>query len=462
VLAQQLGNTQPSADDPLDTHPFVPFDQFMANTATANTATTAFQRAATSKVANAAVLTEMRQHIMNLYQGVHVTHSFEQDSQTVDCVPIEQQASVRMLGLPGIAAPPPNLLPGTPAAGAATVLEQPGEVTRASLRPSSAVDRFGNATSCEDGTVPIQRTTLEQISRFPTLKAFLSKSPDGKAHIPGQQTSASVLPPQAQAVDLRHRHNTVYQSVYNLGGNSNLNLWNPYVYTPTGAAFSLSQVWYAGFQPDGVTVQTVEAGWHVFPDLYGTNKLLPHLFVYFTADGYKTSGCYDKSCPGFVQTSGNVWVGQAFTTYSQYQGSQVEVQIMWEFWAGNWWLNVNGEWVGYYPGSLFGSGQMATHATSIEYGGEVTVYNYGGIFPPMGSGRYGDTGWQSAAFQRNIQYFDTGLVLRYPSLVRNTNECPAATAAPPIGQTGTSVLGPDSWAAPWGIYFFFGGPAFYC
>src|SRR5215831_1056087 len=56
ALAQQVGA-------PLGSTQFVPFNQFMANTSAA-----AFNSVAAGKVANAASFTEMRQHIINLYQ----------------------------------------------------------------------------------------------------------------------------------------------------------------------------------------------------------------------------------------------------------------------------------------------------------------------------------------------------------------------------------------------------------
>ena len=122
MLAQQPGTSQVPLGNTPGTTQFVPFDQFMANTASV-----AFNSATMAKVANAAAFAEMRQHIVNLYQGVHVTHSFVQGSLTLDCVPIEQQPSVRTLGLKGIAAPPSLLAkpPGAPVG--ATTLQQSGE-----------------------------------------------------------------------------------------------------------------------------------------------------------------------------------------------------------------------------------------------------------------------------------------------------------------------------------------------
>jgi len=78
--------------------------------------------------------------------------------------------------------------------------------------------------------------------------------------------------------------------------------------------------------------------------------------------------------------------------------------IKWEWWYGNWWLQAFGEWVGYYPGWLYGAGQMATHSELIEFGGEIvggngTSYNY---YPRMGSGQWASAWWEWAAYQRQI------------------------------------------------------------
>jgi hypothetical protein len=94
--------------------------------------------------------------------------------------------------------------------------------------------------------------------------------------------------------------------VDNLGGNSTLNYWNPPVNESEGEAFSLSQQWYVG--GTGTTLpglQTAEVGWQNYPAHYGDNN--SHLFIYWTADGYKTTGCYNLDCVGFVQTDPN-WV----------------------------------------------------------------------------------------------------------------------------------------------------------
>ena len=70
---------------------FVPFNDFVANTR--NASSDAFRSQATGKlkVKDAPAFEEMRQHIMNLYQGVEVSHSFVLDGDHFDCVALDQQ-----------------------------------------------------------------------------------------------------------------------------------------------------------------------------------------------------------------------------------------------------------------------------------------------------------------------------------------------------------------------------------
>ncbi|KAG4962585.1 hypothetical protein JHK82_039275 [Glycine max] len=47
--------------------------------------------------------------------------------------------------------------------------------------------------------------------------------------------------------------------------------------------------------------ECVEAGWAVNPSVYGDRQT--RLFVYWTADASNKTGCFDLTCPGFVQIS---------------------------------------------------------------------------------------------------------------------------------------------------------------
>lgn len=81
--------------------------------------------------------------------------------------------------------------------------------------------------------------------------------------------------------------------------------------------FSLSQVWVVAGSYSDSSINTAEVGWQVYPATHpNDNSLAPHLFIYWTSDAYRTTGCYNLGCSGFVQTD-NSWVfGGTFTNYT--------------------------------------------------------------------------------------------------------------------------------------------------
>src|ERR1700685_3801953 len=76
---------------------FVPFSNFLESTKQAS-AVDHMTRAA-SRVKDAAAFEEMRQHILSLYQGVQVNHSFVLGASHFDCVPVTQQPTARAFGI---------------------------------------------------------------------------------------------------------------------------------------------------------------------------------------------------------------------------------------------------------------------------------------------------------------------------------------------------------------------------
>ena len=397
---------------------FVSFDQFLSATAAA-----VYNSTTMPKVANAAAFEEMRQHILKINEGMQVTHSFVVGSQPYDCTAIESQPAIRLLGLKGVANPPAPKAPPSGATGAHT-----------SVLPAGGVDRFGNAIGCQDKTVPIGRTTLEQMTRFQTLKAFLRQTPAGK----GKPLAA--YNPCDYGVDAQNLTN---QTVYNLGVSSTLSINQPELNLPIelpGCEGEFSQAEVIAGALDG---SSVDAGWGVMPRQFQDRQV--RLFTLGPS-------CFDYDCGDFVQYDGNLFLGIPLSPVSVPGGAQGEVTIQWLWSDGNWWLGVNGTWVGYYPGVVFAGGEMATHADYISLGGEAGGTGY---TPQMGSGQLGTSGYPYAAYQRQIWYYDgaynatyaTGL--SYPP----TNTCPGST----------STLGPY-WdgVGDFGVYFFFGGPGGSC
>ncbi len=191
------------------------------------------------------------------------------------------------------------------------------------------------------------------------------------------------------------------------GGCSILNIWQPAVDEENGEIMSLSQEWYTA--GSGTGIQTVECGWNVYPQLYG--DMLPHFFIYWTADGYQTTGCYNLTCSAFVQVGSSFTPGQALSQISVSGGQQYSILLACGLETTEnvsaWWVWVQGPsqrtpmFVGYYPLSLYNSGPLATNATYISYGGEVAGQTN---FPPMGSGALADQGVERAAFQTGCSY----------------------------------------------------------
>jgi len=404
---------------------FVPFNDFLKSVQTVSSGEVLAR--APSRVKDAEAFEEMRQHILTMYQGITVTHSFVLDSQYFDCVPIEQQPSVRLLGLKNIAAPPDD------------GLIEKLSISSPKLSLTAQFDKFGNSVQCEKSTIPMRRITIDEMQRFETMQQFLKKGSSGEDLVP----MPSNVTPQASPP---HLYAYTFKSVKNLGGISSLNIWRPYVNTGRGEAMSLSQQWYAG--GSGAATQTAEVGWQVQPNKWGTENAV--LFIYWTANNYSGTGCYNLDCPGFIQTNQNVMLGSSYQNYSTNDGTQYETFMGFQFSNGNWWLLANNEWVGYYPGSIYKGGQMAKYAELIEYGGE-TVGSPS--YPPMGSGLFASAWWTHAAYQRNINYFDLSNNLFEASGLTAMETTPRYyTLSGPFHDTSVGYLS-------WGIYFFFGGPA---
>jgi hypothetical protein len=421
---------------------FVPFHDFVASTRTANSGDYLIR--SSSKVQDAPAFEEKRGHILKLCEGVDVTHSFVLDDDDFDCIPEMQQPAVRMQGLKSIAAPPPapvSLKASKTGAGVGESAPKPIVIT-SQLSPDKLVDEFGNSRVCEDHTVPMRRVTLEETSRFPTLKNYFEKGPAGAGRPP---STDNAVPPSAVA----YKYSFTYQYVNNLGDTTTLNLWSPYVYTSLGEIFSLSQSWTIAYTP---ALQTAEVGWQNYPAYYGGEN--SRLFIYWTADGYSNTGCYNLTCGAFVQYSGgNGWyIGAGFSSHSSRGGAQYEFRAEYYWWLGLG--NVNGiSWVGSYPGSLYSSGALRSNSQLLEFGSEGVGSN---PWPPERSGGWASYGYGYSAYQRELYYF------AYPS---DAAYWDSLTADQPSSNCYT-IAGPywGGYTPPsndWGTYFYEGGPGGY-
>ena len=410
---------------------FVPFKNFLENTKVSTSFD--FIRSG-GGVKDADAFEEMRQHIFTMYSGVEVKHSFVLHSDHYDCVPIMEQPTVRILGLKSIAAAPPQSLPGGPSStGGGSEFEA---LPATQLSADKQTDEFGNSTGCEEGTIPMRRITLEEMTRFPTLREFFQKGPAGA----GRPTALNSID-KPQSPSDGHKYSLMMQYVDNLGGNSNLNLWNPYVNTAWDEGFSLSQEWYVG--GTGNSTQTAEVGWQNFPRQWGNED--SRLFIYWTADYYSTTGCYNLDCPGFVQIASSGILGAEFNHYSTRGGPQYEFSARYYLFDGNWWLSIQGTWIGYYSGAIYRGGQLSRYSQFIEFGTEGTGTT---VWPDEGSGSWSSAGFGSAAYQRNLYYTNLSGAAYWDSLERwDPSPSCYSTSGPFFSSSPSS-----------GAYFFEGGP----
>ncbi len=396
------------------------FDDFATFVAGVRTAAAAdFVGKPGARVQDAGEFAAMRAHLLSLYDGIGVAHSLAVEDQVFDCVAIADQPSVRLRGLTSIATPPAE--PPTPSAA-----------------PSGRLRQSESAgESCAVGTIPMRRITLEEITRFATLQDYFAKSPDGSGHEPSP--SATAAPPAA--VPNQHLYAVALQQVANTGSFGFINLWKPAVATGSGQVFTLAQQWVGA--GTGAGVQTVEVGWQNYPAM--TKKKKPVLFIYFTPDNYGRAGCYNLACSAFVQTSNSIKLGGTFNHYSKPGGTQWGMRAGFKLRDGAWWLNFGGEWVGYYPLSLFGSGALSTQAARVSFGGETSGTT---SFPPMGSGVFASGGYRQAAFQAELVYYDPSGAAKAPRL---TQEQPSPSCY--------TLTAPHLSSDPdWLTNFYFGGP----
>ncbi len=408
--------------------PFAPFEDYIRELER----TTPEQYAARHQVpASKEAVREMHAHLRARYQGVRVTQSFQgRSGHVIDCIPVQQQPALKHPALRGhqVQAPPPA--PTPPSSGTASDLPKP---RYARVRLQGERDASGRPRTCPAGCIPVRRVDMEEMSRYASLRQFQRKHPKGGGH--------PLALPEADAQ--LHRYVCGAQQGRFGGGGSWLSVWQP---TPAADQFSLSQQWFVG--GSGSNLQTVEAGWQVYPDKYGHNR--PVLFTYWTADGYNQTGCYSLDGPGFVQTSNQYVLGGALDEVSVPGGQQVGFALSWhrDPHTGNWWLYIDDgagpTALGYFPRELFGSGPLSRQAGRVDFGGEVTGTP---VSLQMGSGALAAAGYGKAAFHKEIFVCPAAGGTHWATLVgQQTNP-----------QRYTLSLHNGSKKKDWDTYFFFGG-----
>lgn len=304
------------------------------------------------------------------------------------------------------------------------------------------------------GTVPILRKDLTALHDTRTLAEHLSKK--GGARLNPHRRSQGPADPDP----FGYFHAQSEQSVDCFGCETWFNVWRPYI--ETSVDHSIMQLGLQNY--DRPRLQSLEAGWSCDHSLNGDWS--PHLFTYYTTNGYTKDGDnlggYNTQVDGWVQVSGNIYPGIGLSPVSTFGGGQYGLAIGYAVIDNNWWFWVQttasglGEWIGYYPSWLFygapGESLFSTlgdHAEWVSFWGEVysNLANPNNTTTQMGSGHKAEAGWTKACFQKNLH-----LVMKPDSDLINQSGSPAAED--PAKYDIKSFM---NSGGGWGSYFYAGG-----
>ncbi|KAM3747440.1 hypothetical protein ACB098_05G035000 [Castanea mollissima] len=267
-----------------------------------------------------------------------------EDGDRIDCVDIYQQPALdHPFQKNHIIQMKPNSIPSSP---------------KENSYQAELFQNWHKNGQCPEGTVPIRRTQEDEW--IPHRRTQLNHSfYDSSGH-------------EYAAVKL--------EGGEYYGARASLNVWSPFV---SYGEFSLAQIWVAA--GPSAEINTVEAGWR--------------------SDGYQNEGCFNLECPGFVQVNQKFVLGSPIEPVSN-ATLQLDIGIAIYKENGNWWLQVQDQVLGYWPGSIFN--YLARSASKISWGGEVYNSEPNGSHTrtQMGSGHYGTEGGGKASFFRNIEYTD--------------------------------------------------------
>nr|XP_007141912.1 hypothetical protein PHAVU_008G236300g [Phaseolus vulgaris]ESW13906.1 hypothetical protein PHAVU_008G236300g [Phaseolus vulgaris] len=247
------------------------------------------------------------------------------------------------------------------------------------MKNSSNVLIFGlGKEKCPKGTVPIRRTTKNDLIQGRSL-LYSQSMVQG---YPGFHNAELYLIPN-------------FGPYYKVSGRNSI--YNPRVLRNDQT--SISNTWVQNGHKEGTN--KISFGWHVAPRLHGGDTAT-YLYAAWTSDNFKKTGCYNVHCSGFVQIHQGTFLGGRISNSSLYGGTSIEflIQITQDPNSKNWWLNIQGEDIGYFPAKLFSN--MAS-ADQVGWGGR-TVTPPNTPSPQMGSGYFPDKNFSHACYFRFISF----------------------------------------------------------
>lgn len=251
-----------------------------------------------------------------------------------------------------------------------------------------------------EGTVPLVRRPIDRIRPIVGLNDWLAKGLRANIVTPPDDPREIALPGSGST----HKYASTSQSVTCYGTEGNINAWDPFL--EWSDEFSLGQL--ALSRGSGNGLQTLEVGHQEYRDLYG--DWVPHLFVFYTTNNYTEQGDdkggYNQDVDGWVQYASTIHPEALSSPVSQFGGTQYIMVLKVQLWQGNWWVRVNGTWIGYYPASLYSTSGLRSQASSVAWYGEIvdSDAHAGTTRTDMGNGHWPYEGWQHCAYMSNLRY----------------------------------------------------------
>uniref|UniRef100_M1CW47 Neprosin PEP catalytic domain-containing protein n=3 Tax=Solanum tuberosum TaxID=4113 RepID=M1CW47_SOLTU len=268
---------------------------------------------------------------------------------------------------------------------------------------------------CPKGTVPIRRTTKEDLIREQNADRFNASYANGIFHFALEETSDD-------------------QNNKFTGAGAWMSIYAPKVQ---------NNQWSASVVKLQNGRDQIQAGWRVDPILYGDTRA--RFFVLFKSG---TTQCFNTRCKGFIIVNGQIPLDHIFPHVSK-DGNIFEERfyIQKDLINGNWWLRYGSDstQLGYWPAELFGGG-LKNFASKAAWGGE--AFSSGPTFPPMGTGQFPQRDTSVDAYCRKIS------VLNSAGKTTNTGPLSKFEDASALYQVSDKQTGDNEF----GHLVFLGGP----
>ncbi|KAH7657534.1 Neprosin domain-containing protein [Dioscorea alata] len=264
--------------------------------------------------------------------------------------------------------------------------------------------------SCPDGTIPIRRVLKHHLLNASSLERYGRKNTNVITKHDFRMLEHTF------AVGIEHYHTAaalITAGYSYIGAKADINVWNPRVEADN--EYSTAQIWLRNGPFNNS--DTIEFGWIVNPSVYGDRQT--RLFIYWTNDSGKSTGCFDLLCPGFVQVNKDILLGGTIYPTSAIHGQQyhISLEVVRDFDQNVWWLisRTDNIMIGYWPCDIFS--YLYNIAVIVEWGGDVyspRMHQEPHTATAMGSSNFASDHWSFACFIHQPRIRDYSMTYKYP------------------------------------------------